>query len=153
MSQGEDRYRRGLYTFMKRTAPYAMFNTFDAPSGEECVARRDVSDTPLQALTLLNDTVFEEVDQALGRLAASDPSKEIAARVDHLFERILCRLPAADERQIVLKFYETQKQRVESKELDARKIAGPAANDPVECAAWAATARALLNLDETITKN
>ncbi len=60
VSPGRDRYRRGLYTFTKRTAPYAMFTTFDAPSGEVCVARRDVSNSPLQALTLLNDVVFEE---------------------------------------------------------------------------------------------
>ena len=61
-----DRYRRGLYTFSKRAAPFAMLSTFDGPSGEECVARREVSDTPLQALTLLNDAVFVEVAQALG---------------------------------------------------------------------------------------
>ena len=60
VSPGGDRYRRGLYTFTKRTAPYAMFTTFDAPSGEVCVARREVSNSPLQALTVLNDVVFEE---------------------------------------------------------------------------------------------
>ena len=70
-SEGPDRYRRGLYTFSKRTAPFAMFTTFDAPSGEACVARREVSNTPLQALTLLNDAVFIECAQALGRLAAA----------------------------------------------------------------------------------
>ncbi len=66
VSDGPDRYRRGLYTFSKRTAPFAMFATFDAPSGEVCVARRDVSNTPLQALTLLNDPAFTEAAQALG---------------------------------------------------------------------------------------
>src|SRR4029079_15091513 len=66
VSEGEDRYRRGLYTFSKRTAPYAMFTTFDGPTGEVCVARREVSNTPLQALTLLNDPVFEQAAQALG---------------------------------------------------------------------------------------
>ena len=71
VSPGGDRYRRGLYTFSKRTAPYAMFTTFDAPSGEVCVARREVSNTPLQALTLLNDPVFEEAAQALGRMMAA----------------------------------------------------------------------------------
>src|SRR5690606_36122867 len=71
VSEGEDRYRRGLYTFAKRTAPYATFHTFDAPSGEACVARREVSNTPLQALTLLNDEVFIEAAQALGRQAAA----------------------------------------------------------------------------------
>ncbi len=69
-SPGGNRYRRGLYTFTKRTAPFAMATTFDAPSGEVCVARREVSNTPLQALTLLNDPVFEEAAQALGRLMA-----------------------------------------------------------------------------------
>src|SRR5207302_2501808 len=68
VSEGEDRYRRGLYTFSKRTAPYAMFTTFDAPSGEACCPRREVSNTPLQALTLLNDAVFVEAAQALGRM-------------------------------------------------------------------------------------
>ncbi len=72
-SPGEDRYRRGLYTFSKRTAPFAMFTTFDAPSGEACVARREVSNTPLQALTLLNDTVFVEAAQAFGRQLAALP--------------------------------------------------------------------------------
>ena len=65
-SPGGDRYRRGLYTYTKRTSPFAMATTFDAPSGEVCVARREVSNTPLQALTLLNDPVFQEAAQALG---------------------------------------------------------------------------------------
>ena len=66
VSEGADRYRRGLYTFSKRTAPYAMFTTFDAPSGEACLARREVSNTALQALTVLNDAVFVEAAQSLG---------------------------------------------------------------------------------------
>ena len=85
-SPGGERYRRGLYTFTKRTAPYAMATTFDAPSGEVCVARREVSNTPLQALTLLNDPVFEEAAQALGKsLAAMAGSVE--DRIDVLFRR------------------------------------------------------------------
>ncbi|MEQ2009535.1 MAG: PSD1 and planctomycete cytochrome C domain-containing protein, partial [Limisphaerales bacterium] len=83
-STGEDRYRRGLYTFAKRSAPYAMFNTFDGPSGEACVARRDVSNTPLQALTLLNDTVILEAAQALGRQLATQPGST-ESRVETLF--------------------------------------------------------------------
>ena len=69
-STGEDRYRRGLYTFAKRTAPYAMTAAFDGPSGEACTARREISNTPLQALTLLNDAVLVEAAQALGRSIA-----------------------------------------------------------------------------------
>jgi hypothetical protein len=68
-SSGADRYRRGLYTFAKRTAPFAMLQTFDAPSGESCVARRESTDTPLQALVVLNDEALLEAAQELGRLA------------------------------------------------------------------------------------
>ncbi len=71
VSEGEDRYRRGLYTFNKRTAPYAMFSTFDAPSGELCVARRDRSNTPLQALMLLNDEVMIDAARALAEQAVT----------------------------------------------------------------------------------
>ena len=67
VSQGPDRFRRGLYTFSKRTSPFAMFATFDGPSGEECIARREVSNTPLQALTLLNDAQFVEIARGLAR--------------------------------------------------------------------------------------
>src|SRR5207249_10486271 len=92
VSPGGDRYRRGLYTFSKRTAPYAMFTTFDAPSGEVCVARREVSNTPLQALTLLNDPAFTEAAQALGRVMAAREGP-VVERVDYLFRRCLTRLP------------------------------------------------------------
>ncbi len=90
VSQGPDRYRRGLYTFSKRTAPYAMFSTFDGPSGEVCVARREVSNTPLQALTLLNDPALVEASQALGTLLASR-SGSVEDRIDYLVRRVLCR--------------------------------------------------------------
>jgi hypothetical protein len=151
VSEGADKYRRGLYTYMKRTAPYAMFTTFDAPSGEACVAQRDVSDTPLQALTLLNDTVFVDMSQALGRMMAARAGT-IEERVDHLFRRFVTRPPAPEERTSLVRFLETQRQRFASGELDAAQIAGEGAGDVNERAAWTALARALFNLDETITK-
>jgi hypothetical protein len=151
VSQGLDRYRRGLYTFSKRTAPYAMFTTFDAPSGEACVARREVSNTPLQALTLLNDPVFVEAAQALGRMAVAQPgSAETHAAL--LFRRCLTRPPRAAELTLLTRFYRVQKQRFLNKELDAALVAGPGDN-LAERAAWTTVARALLNLDETITKD
>ncbi len=151
VSEGPDRYRRGLYTFSKRTAPYAMFRTFDAPSGEACVARREVSNTPLQALTLLNDAVFTEAAQALGRRTASLPGGT-EARARDLFRRCLTRPPDADEVAMVVTFYQAQKKRFEAKELDAAAVAG--AGDRVnERAAWTVAARVLLNLDEAITKD
>lgn len=150
-SGGEDRHRRSVYTFMKRTAPFAMFNTFDGPTGESCVARRDVSDTPLQALTLLNDVLFVEVSQAMGKLLAAREGP-VDERIRFAFRRCLTRPPGDEELAALLKFFETQKQRFTAKELDAKAVAGDGAGDVVERAAWTALARALLNLDEMITK-
>ncbi len=151
VSEGADRYRRGLYTFAKRTAPYAMFSTFDAPSGEACVARREASNTPLQALTMLNDSVLIDAAQALGRqLAAREGSVE--ARMEWLFRRCVTRPPRADELALLIRFQEGQRKRLEAKELDAATLAGPGEGDALERAVWTVTARAALNLDETITK-
>jgi hypothetical protein len=151
ISPGGDRYRRGLYTFTKRTAPYAMATTFDAPSGEVCVARREVSNTPLQALTLLNDPVFEEVARALGQSIAS-MSGSVEERVDALFRRCQSRIPDRDERSRISQFFQSQKRRFDLGELDAAKIAGPGTGDASERAAWTVLARVLLNLDEAVTK-
>jgi hypothetical protein len=152
VSEGQDRYRRGLYTFSKRTAPYAMFNTFDAPSGEACVARREVSNTPLQALTLLNDPVFEEVAQTLGRQMAEQKSS-VQSRMVHLFRCCLTRTPTAGELGLLVGFYCHQKERCAKKELNAAALAGPGKGDIQERAAWTMVARTLLNLDETVAKD
>lgn len=151
VSPGEDRYRRGLYTFSKRTAPYAMFTTFDAPTGEVCVARRDSSNTPLQALTLLNDQVFTEAAQTLGKQFAAlhDTDQE---RMTALFRRCLTRTPSQQEIDLLLRFYAQQKARFESKALDAAAVAGTSDGDTAQRAAWTTVARSLLNLDETVTK-
>jgi hypothetical protein len=151
VSLGGDQYRRGLYTFSKRTAPYAMFTTFDAPSGEVCVARREVSNSPLQALTVLNDPVFEQAAQALGRMMAASGGS-LDERVGILFSRCLTRPPEAAELAMLVRFYRGQKERLERKELDAAKIAGPGDGDAVERAAWTILSRALLNTDEAVTK-
>ena len=152
ISTGPDRYRRGLYTFTKRTAPFAMFTTFDAPSGEACVARREVSNTPLQALTLLNDPVFTEAAQALGRLLAARKTS-VEERLDHLFRRCLSRPPTKEETIALAKFFTAQKQRFIAKELNAPLVAGPGDGDVNARAAWTALARVLLNLDEAINKS
>jgi hypothetical protein len=151
VSAGGDRYRRGLYTFSKRTTPYAMFTTFDAPSGEVCVARREVSNTPLQALTLLNDPVFEEAAQALGRWMAAQRGT-VVERAGTLFRRCLTRPPDPDELVQLVRFYQSQKERFERKELDAAAIAGPGEGEVTERAAWTVLARSIFNLDESVTK-
>ncbi|OYW24321.1 MAG: hypothetical protein B7Z55_02565 [Planctomycetales bacterium 12-60-4] len=151
VSPGEDRYRRGLYTFAKRTAPYAMFTTFDAPSGESCVPRRETSNTPLQALTLLNDAVFMEVAQSLGRqmISAEADSRD---RMTRLFRRVLVRPPSDDELAMLLNFFEAQRRRSAAGQVNPASVVGAAGDSTADMAAWTATARALLNLDETITK-
>ena len=138
-STGADRYRRSLYTFSKRTAPFALYNTFDAPTGEACIARRDVSNTPLQALSLLNDIVFAEAAQALGKILAGQKAGD-SERLDEAFRRIVCRNPSPEERTTLLRFLEMQRERLAS------------AKPSAETAAWTALVRALLSLDEVVTK-
>lgn len=152
VSEGEDRYRRGLYTFAKRTAPFAMFNAFDAPAGEACMARRDRSNTPLQSLTLLNDTMFVEFAQALGREAA-ELEGDAADRARWVFRRCLTRPPEQAELEKLTSFYQRQLDRLRSGELKAAELLGEhAGENPEEQAAWMAVARVLMNLDETVTK-
>ena len=151
-SEGPDRYRRGLYTFAKRTAPYAMTATFDGPSGENCLARRDRSNTPLQALTSLNDAVIMECARALGQLAASAAGDD-GARAELIFRRCLTRPPSDTERAKLVQFYQAQLARLASGELAAAEImAAPPEAHLNEPAAWATVARVLLNLDEALNK-
>ena len=156
-SPGEDRYRRTLYTYSKRTAPFAMSLTFDGPSGEACIARREVTNTPLQALTLLNDTVFVEAAQALGREFAGKETRgsvgDGSDRLGELFRRCLTRPATIEELDLLQRFDREQRRRLAANELDAQAIAGPGSADALERAAWTLMARALLNLDEAITRN
>jgi hypothetical protein len=152
ISPGADRYRRGLYTFSKRTAPYAMFSTFDAPSGEACVARREVSNSPLQALTLLNDSVFVEAAQELGRWAVAQPGS-IETRTALIFRRCLVRMPSSQELKMLVDYYHSQKEGIAGNDAKAAAVAGSGTGDVRERAAWTLVARVVLNLDETITKN
>ncbi len=152
-SSGPDRYRRGLYTFSKRTTPYAMTTTFDGPSGESCLARRERSNTPLQALTLLNDEVFMECAQALGKWTA-EQTGDVNALVDRVFRRCLVRPPSDQERAKLVAFYHAQIARFSKGELKAEEIAGKDKSVKLnEQAAWTTVARAVMNLDEAITKN
>ncbi|MBE2284476.1 MAG: PSD1 domain-containing protein [Prosthecobacter sp.] len=132
-SEGEDRYRRSLYTFTKRTAPFAMATTFDAPTGEACLARRDVSNSPLQALTLLNDQMFMEAAQAMAKAVIAE-SPDDDSRLTNTFRRCLTRPPAADELTMLKTFLAKQR---------ANKLDGEAL--------WTSVCRAVLNLDEAIT--
>ncbi len=116
-------------------------------------ARRERSNTPLQALTLLNDPVFVEVSQALARRVLDElPGADPEDRAARAFRLCLSREPDSSELAAILDFFEVQRDRFRSGELDAEAISGTTdAVDPVELAAWSTVARALLNLDETIT--
>ncbi len=152
-STGADRYRRGLYTFAKRTTPFAMTAAFDAPSGEACLARRERSNSPLQALTTLNDAAFMECARALGQLAAKSTGDD-AARVELIFRRCLTRPPSAVEREKLVQFFQAQLARFQSGELKAAELLETSASATANVqAAWTTVARVLLNLDETITKS
>jgi hypothetical protein len=150
-SEGEDRHRRSIYTFQKRTAPFAMTVTFDGPTGEACVVRRDVSNSPLQALTLLNDPMFVEVARGLGDAARQAGSGD-PARFAELGRRLLSREFDAEEQAVLADYLATQRRRLAAGELDAEKLAGGAGPDIVERAAWMLVARAAMNLDEAIVK-
>jgi hypothetical protein len=152
-SKGADRYRRGLYTYTKRTAPFAAFATFDAPTSEVSCVRRERSNTPLQALTMLNDPAFVEASRALGRRVVAEGPIDPKGRASLAFRLCVGRSPTEDEVGPIVEFQARQVDRLRSGELVAGKINGPSAQgDPIEMASWSTVARALLNLDETITK-
>ena len=150
---GDNRYRRSLYTFQKRTAPFAMYVTFDAPSGEACVARRDVSNTPLQALTLLNDEMFIEAARELGRqlhAVHGDDTSKITRGMQH----VLSRAAAPWELPILLDFVARQRQLFQDDAgMAATLLGGAADEDTTEVAVWTALSRTIFNLDEAVTRN
>ncbi len=147
-SKGPDRYRRSLYTFSKRTAPFAAYLTFDGPTGESCLARREISNTPLQSLTLLNDELFLEAARALAESTLSDQQTNPVG--SKIFQRVVTREPTESELADLNTFYEAQLTRLKAGELDAEKISGKESSP--ELAAWTLVARAVLNLDEAVSK-
>jgi hypothetical protein len=161
-STGADRYRRGMYTFFQRTSPYPMLMTFDSPDSNECTARRQTSNTPLQALTLWNDPAFVEAAQALGRrIVAEVPGegdgRQLAQpRAERAFLLCLGRRPSAAELADVLKLYDASRELAARDGVAALQILGgpppPSHDDPEEYAAWVSVGRTLLNLDEFITR-
>jgi hypothetical protein len=160
-SAGGDRYRRGLYTFFQRTSPYPMLMTFDSPDSNECTARRQTSNTPLQALTIWNDPAFFEAAQVLGRrIVAEVPAEDDAAktarlRADRAFLLCLNREPSAAEAMDVFALYQAARELAERDEEAATKLVGnpaPTSDSLAEAAAWVTVGRTILNLDEFITR-
>ncbi len=154
-NEGEDRYRRGIYTMVRRTSPYPSLITFDAPSREMCTVRRVRTNTPLQALNTLNDPVFFEAAQALARRIVAEGGPAPAERVTYGFRRSLTRRPTPAEVDRLVDFYRHELDHFQNDPKAAQAVvkgsAAPASNVS-ELAAWTMVSNVLLNLDETITK-
>jgi hypothetical protein len=155
-SQGPDRYRRGLYTFWRRTAPYPTFMAFDAPSRETCTVRRPRTNTPLQALTTLNDPAFVEAAQALARRILAEGGPDPEHQAAYALRLCVVRAPRPDEIERIVALFTTERAQFQSDAQAAAALAGAegesAPSDLAARAAWTVVANVLLNLDETITK-
>jgi hypothetical protein len=154
---GGSEHRRGLYTFWRRTAPYASFMAFDAPSREVVCDRRPRTNTPLQALATLNDKVFVEASAALARRVLAEASGD-EQRLDYAFRLCVARKPTTAELDLLTRLYRDNLTRYQKDPAAARLLvkqgaaaAVPGMDDAV-LAAWTVLANLLLNLDETVTR-
>jgi mono/diheme cytochrome c family protein len=146
-SKGEDRYRRGMYTFFKRTAPYPDLMTFDCPDANTASIRRTVSNTPLQALTTLNADTFNEAARALAARSLKTPGDD-NAHVAQAFRFCLVRPPRSEESAALLGLLNDARAYYATHADDAKKAGGD-----VEAAAWTSVTRVILNTDEFITRD
>ncbi|MCA9247416.1 MAG: DUF1553 domain-containing protein [Planctomycetales bacterium] len=158
-AKDENRYRRGIYVVWRRAAPYPSFVNFDAPDRAACVVARPRTNTPLQALTLLNDPAYTEAGLALAQRVLRDRSPaSVRERAEYAMRLCVARRPSAEEIDTLVALYESQHERMKNEPaaaqalLDRRAPTQAAADfERVELAAWFYVANALLNLDETIT--
>jgi mono/diheme cytochrome c family protein len=148
-STGEDKYRRGLYVFVRRTVRYPSLLIFDAPSRETTITRRSPSNTPFQALTRLNDPAFFEAAQSLARRIKNEGGSDVSSRLSYGFRLVTSR--KANEREIALlrKNYEEQREQFGKNPGEAKDVSG---ESDADSAAWVMVANSLLNLNETVTR-
>lgn len=161
-AQGPERYRRGVYTWRRRSTPYPLLTTFDVPEGNTSCVRRTRSNTPLQALVTLNETIAVEAARALGRKALAEGGTTDLDRLSYAFRRCVGRPPTEPERAVLVKLLDEQVRRfadgwaspweVVSGAKGSRPVDVPVGTSPTQWAAYTVVARVLLNLDETITK-
>ncbi|MGE0126481.1 MAG: DUF1553 domain-containing protein [Blastocatellales bacterium] len=154
VSKGEDRYRRSLYTFVRRSSPHPAMMTFDATSREYCTVRRVRTNTPLQALTMLNDEAAMEAGRALAKRMIEEGGDSVNARVSYGFRSCLTRTPQKKEIERIAALYQQQLNNFAANAAEAGKVARnhSAKTSAAEFAAWTMVANVLLNLDETLTK-
>jgi mono/diheme cytochrome c family protein len=151
-SKGGDEYRRGLYTFFQRSAPYPALTVFDAPDGVTACTRRIRSNTPLQALTLLNDPAYVDLARGLAARVLENGPADDSGRLNYVFRVCLARTPSSRETSRLEKFLVQQKE--EFAAMDAAALVGQEKTGErlTELAAWTSLTRVLLNLDEFITR-
>lgn len=155
--QDAEKYRRALYTFRFRSVPYPALQVFDAPSGEFSTVRRSRSNTPLQALTTLNEPLFVECAQALARRVITEGGDEEVDRLVFVFRCCVARRPTDAETKVLLDVLHEHTKRFESEDANPSEIIGEEADKiqsvtTARLAAWTIVSRIVLNLDETITK-
>lgn len=153
-NQGRERYRRGLYIHYQRTSPYPQLVNFDAPDTNVSAAQRRRSNTPLQALNLLNDPVFFEAAQTMAVRVLRESESGWNDRLDTAFQLCLSRKPTRSERSRLSSYYEQQK-KLNDRDVEALKQLTPnpvPGVEPEDVAAWTGLSRVLLNLDEFITR-
>ena len=153
-----DLYRRSVYTFFKRTAPHPMFANFDAPAREQFCLKRERTNTPLQALQLMNDVQHFEAARGLAQRSMKERTT-LKERIDFLFRSVLARPPGEEELKIVKSLFDRQLAKYQAEPEEAKKAINfgesmPAVDlNPVELAAWSLVANLVLNLDEAIVRN
>jgi mono/diheme cytochrome c family protein len=156
---GADAYRRGLYTYWQRTFLHPSLLAFDASTREECVVQRPRSNTPLQALVLLNDPTYVEAARVLAARVIREAGTDPSTRLDRAFRLALARPPHPEEAAIFARLLLKHQRQYQDDPAAARDLLGigdapaPAGVDPAELAAWTSVNRVLLNLHETITRN
>jgi hypothetical protein len=157
-SHGKDLYRRSMYSFWKRTSPPPALITFDAPDREKCTARRAVTNTPLQALALMNDPTYIEAARKLAERMIREGGADPGRRIRYGFRLATAREPDAKELQVLRELERRESAQYRSHREAASKLVGvgeskvDAKLDTSELAAWTTVASAILNLDETITR-
>jgi hypothetical protein len=159
--QGADRYRRAIYTFRFRSVPYPVFVAFDTPNADASCVRRVRSNTPLQALTSLNEPLFMECARGLAMSTLQEGGATERDRLRYAFRRCVSRPPSEAESAVLLGLLDKETKRFSADGSKPWELAAndaskppelPAGITPAQAAAWTAVARVLLNLDETITR-
>ena len=155
---GENLYRRTMYTFWKRTSPPPSLTTFDAPDREKCLVNRERTNTPLQALVLMNDPTYLEAARKLAERMMTEGGAAPSERVAFAFRLATARMPSENETKSLVALFEKQRARFAAAPGQATALLGIGEAprntqlDAAELAAWASVASTILNLDETVTK-